>query len=376
MAKVDVGPYADANGLEFSQDLIFILRDVDALEVSNDKGSATGTTDINHAGYVCTVVASGTDLDQQSGTVSSISFTFQDGGLDITVSGLQLNFADLTTAIDDATFDNADSLVDFFSGIGWELTYKKSVFHEINRFVGTGGDDTVTFGNGDDVLMIDGGSDKVDMGGGDDHIDAYNSLPILAKGASTIDGGKGYDTFSLLKGENQSWFPFGTTVDLAGKTTLFKGTTVKLLNIEEVDGSLHDDKLLGDTKANTFFGGAGKDTLVGRGGADMLTGGADQDTFVYQKTSDSAGKQHDMIDVFISHEDKIDLSALHPDTGNDKFSFIGAKKFSGDAGELHVVIDKSHATAMIEGDLDGDKKADFQIEFDHFTNIVKGDFIL
>jgi hypothetical protein len=44
----------------------------------------------------------------------------------------------------------------------------------------------------------------------------------------------------------------------------------------------------------------------------------------------------------------------------DAFSWIGDCKFTGSAGQLHYV--SQHDATIVEGDIDGDRHADFQIE--------------
>jgi hypothetical protein len=73
----------------------------------------------------------------------------------------------------------------------------------------------------------------------------------------------------------------------------------------------------------------------------------------------------------------IDLSAIDAMTklnGDQSFSFIGSGKFTGAAGELHAI--QSGGATLIEGDVNGDAKADFQIELAGFHNLAASDFIL
>ena len=106
--------------------------------------------------------------------------------------------------------------------------------------------------------------------------------------------------------------------------------------IENAIGSSERDFLVGNQVANVLDGGAGSDVLLGDAGAD---------TFLFQDL--------DGVDTILDFEtsvDSIDVSAL----GFSSFSDTGA--FSGTAGEL------IYADGMIQGDLDGDGVADFQID--------------
>ena len=81
--------------------------------------------------------------------------------------------------------------------------------------------------------------------------------------------------------------------------------------------------------------------------------------------------------------DRIDLSAIDASTvgaGNNAFSYIGKGLFTGAAGQLHIKTqDLSGITndrTFLEGDTNGDKVADFQIEIYGVRNLVVADFIL
>ena len=135
---------------------------------------------------------------------------------------------------------------------------------------------------------------------------------------------------------------------------------------------------------DTFIGSSGDDTLAGYGGKDSMTGGLGKDTFVFRKASDSAkGAKHDAILDFSGsgdlsgQHDQIDLSAIDakPGHGNQAFTFVDGARFHHHKGELHV-LDKGSGIFFVEGDIDGNGKADFQIEVHSAFGPVVGDFIL
>jgi Ca2+-binding RTX toxin-like protein len=177
--------------------------------------------------------------------------------------------------------------------------------------------------------------------------------------------------FLLLYGEDV--FAKGQKIDLGGKSTI-NGATVTFTHVENAYGASKADRITGDATANSLGGLGGNDILEGRGGADRLLGAAGKDVFVYARAADSNGKQHDTIVDFKHNQDRIDLGALHPDTKNDKFTFIDDGKFDKHAGELHVV--HKQGITMVEADLDGNGKADLQIELTGNIHLDKGDFIL
>ena len=72
----------------------------------------------------------------------------------------------------------------------------------------------------------------------------------------------------------------------------------------------------------------------------------------------------------------IDLSGIDAKkgAGNQSFKYIGGKHFHDVKGELHVL----HKTGffLVEGDINGDGRADFQIEVHSLNALLKADFIL
>jgi hypothetical protein len=122
----------------------------------------------------------------------------------------------------------------------------------------------------------------------------------------------------------------------------------------------------GNALNNTIIGNTGDNVITGGAGADMLTGGGGSDTFVFGKgdTGAPAGTR-DVITDFTQGSDKLDLSAL------GQFRFIGTAGFDGKADELHVI--HSGGTTIVEGDLDGDKSGDFDIELTGNISISQSD---
>ena len=91
------------------------------------------------------------------------------------------------------------------------------------------------------------------------------------------------------------------------------------------------------------------------------------------------GSAHDTIVDFAPGTDRIDLSAIDADTtaggpGNEAFSFLGTDAFSGTAGELHQV--SVNGNTVVEGDVDGNGVADFQIYLTGLHTLQATDFVL
>ncbi|MEQ1578445.1 MAG: M10 family metallopeptidase C-terminal domain-containing protein [Hyphomicrobium sp.] len=144
-----------------------------------------------------------------------------------------------------------------------------------------------------------------------------------------------------------------------------------------IAGGAGTDRLEGRSGADYLSGGAGDDHLLGGQQADTLRGGAGGDRFDFNSARHSArGASHDTILDMNRGIDHIDLKDIDAKlgAGNDAFRWIGAKKFHGNAGELHIV--KKNGYVLVEGDINGDGRADFQIEADHLGALGRGDFIL
>ena len=161
---------------------------------------------------------------------------------------------------------------------------------------------------------------------------------------------------------------------------------------DTLDGAAGSDLLIGQGGNDQLLGGAGNDTLTGGSGRDFMAGGANADHFVFAKFSDtskSAGTRDVISDFTHSNtlklSDRIDLVGIDANTalaGDQAFKFLAAKNaaFTGVKGQLHWLQEDHAGTAndktIVEGDIDGDRKADFQIELTGLKILVASDFIL
>ena len=63
--------------------------------------------------------------------------------------------------------------------------------------------------------------------------------------------------------------------------------------------------------------------------------------------------------------DNIDLHSIDAKkhaSANDAFKFIGTQHFHHKEGELRFTVDAAHNRTIIQGDVNGDAKADIEIE--------------
>lgn len=232
------------------------------------------------------------------------------------------------------------------------------------------------YANAADCFFIGSGfNDSLFGGKGDDILDGGNGNDVLYGngGTNQIDGGAGFNTVAY------SQLTHAVYVDLAAGTATGQGSDT-LTNIQNVIGSIGNDRISGDDQRNTLQGKDGSDLLYGAGSADRLYGGTGADTFLFKALSDSTVnvKGRDLITDFSAAEgDKIDLHFIDANAaaaGNQAFHFLGANAFDGTAGALDYQV--VNGTATVYGDVDGDKVADFAIGVANTSALAASNFTL
>ena len=119
-------------------------------------------------------------------------------------------------------------------------------------------DDVITGDAASNFLFGEAGNDT--LSGGDGGDDGLWGL----EGDDTLDGGTGEDFASFF------FSSAGVTVNLTTGTVTGEGTDT-LANVEDVEGSRHDDSLTGDAGANVFWAHLGNDTIDGSTGTDTVS---------------------------------------------------------------------------------------------------------
>ena len=159
-----------------------------------------------------------------------------------------------------------------------------------------------------------------------------NDLIIANNVANIINGGGGIDTVDYRSALS------GVTVNLAAGTGTGGAASDVYISIENANGSIFADTLVGDSRNNllsggagndVLFGGAGNDTLVGGLGNDVLDGGAGFDTVSY---ADATGA------VTV----RLDLKAR--DTGMGTDSFVSIEGVIGSAFNDTIYGDSANNT--------------------------------
>lgn len=266
---------------------------------------------------------------------------------------------------------------------GWQAGPMAFDIAAIQRIYGA----NTTFASGDDVYLLpdDNGSGTFflaiwDTGGIDEiaYTGARNAVIDLT--AATIDksstgGGRVsaadgvYGGFTIAKGaviENASGGDGDDRIIGNGYANLLVGNA----------GA---DRLYGGSGADELHGGVGDDYLVGGRGADLLLGGLGADIFDFDHVKDSRRSTRDTILDFDVDADIIDLRTIDANTGragNQAFKFIGTHGLTSKGHQVHVRYDTVHELTIVEGDINGNRKADFHIVLTGLLTLTKGDFIL
>lgn len=240
-----------------------------------------------------------------------------------------------------ASFSNQNEIVLSHSG-SVEFQQSGAALSNISSIVGSIGNDIFNISAVAYNLLISGE-------GGDDQITFRYTLRVGNDPRSfTLDGGAGDDR-------------------LTGERGLFT-----------LDGGKGDDKLAGGKLADTLKGGAGNDRLTGDRGQDSLGGGAGRDVFIFKSHEDSLpGSRDRILDFSQAETDRLDLSKIDADLlqdGNQAFQ-LGGAVFTSMAGELIQTLTAGGDT-LLQGDVNGDGMADFELTLLGGPVLTASDFVL
>lgn len=220
-------------------------------------------------------------------------------------------------------------------------------------YIGNFGVDFVRAGLGDDDLYGNGGDDDLYGEVGDDDLfgDDGNDDLFGGAGADELYGATGNDRLNGQSGNDYLRAHGGR---------------------DDLNGGEGDDSLQGGNGADSLTGGFGRDSLVG---------GLAADSFVFASRLDSAvGARRDVIvDFNASQLDKINLLAIDANerlSGNQAFAWLGTQAFSGVAGQLRYFTASSPSGIVLQGDVNGDRLADFELSILSVSNITASQLML
>jgi Ca2+-binding RTX toxin-like protein len=198
----------------------------------------------------------------------------------------------------------------------------------------------VAAGDTDTLVNIDGirGTSQADMLVGD----ATGNVMRGNGGDDVLEGGAGNDTAEY------GYLTTGVTISLDAAGGAFvvagAGDTDTLVSIENVTGGDGDDRLTGNTGANTLTGGAGSDSLSGGDGADILVadaadalidGGGGTDTAQFG----AAVNTGDLLDADLTGVETVKITTTTSDTAANIYDFAAqseALRIIGNTGNDRI----------------------------------------
>lgn len=294
------------------------------------------------------------------------------GGADTMYGGTGDDYYTVENA-GDVCIENAGEGYDYVAStvsytLGANLEYLKLFDGAAVDAVGNGLDNTLIGNSNDNLITGAGGSDWL-VGG---------------LGADLMLGGIGDDTYHVDNNGDIAFESFDQGTDKVETSVSFAlGAHFERLVLLEEGGAIAgtgndlDNHIWGNASFNVIHGGGGDDTIDGGAGKDTMYGNAGADSFRFDTLSDAPAAGYlntDYIPDFNEAEgDYLDFWSMDANTnvgGDQAFAFIGNEAaFTGAAGELRFT------GGFVEGDVNGDAVADFQIELD-VASVSSGAFIL
>jgi Ca2+-binding RTX toxin-like protein len=233
---------------------------------------------------------------------------------------------------------------------------------DIEDVLGTGGADNISGSNNADILRGAFGNDTMDGRGGND----------LMNGGSGDDAMFGGDGLDIADYENRN-VPITVNLNLSPA----EGRLVED-SVPERDTLFQIEGVQGSSKADVFFGDISANLFRGLGGKDRLTGGGAADTFDYNAPADSSvGANRDVITDFVPGQDKIDVETIDANTGvagNQTFAFLVAKG-ANFTGAAQLRWRQEGAVTLVEGNVNANLAADFQIELSGLKSMTAANFV-
>jgi serralysin len=247
------------------------------------------------------------------------------------------------------------------------------------NLIGNTGNDTLGGSNYDDIIIGGGSSDLMTGHGGDDRYFVDRSSDVIVE-----TGGQGNDTviatghYALQAGVSVEW------MRTMGSTSTYNINLTGNSGNNLIQGNAGINRLDGGSGSDRLYGYDGNDFLTGGLGRDFMTGGDGNDRFGFDSVAE-IGKSttRDVIRDFDHGSDVIDLFTIDANAlaaGNSSFRFLAGEgdDFTGVAGQLHWFQQNASGTSsdktIIEGDINGDAHADFQIQLTGLKTLTSADF--
>lgn len=235
---------------------------------------------------------------------------------------------------------------------------------------GNGLANTITGGSNADTLSGAGGNDTLIGLGGND----------------ALGGGAGDDTFVARAGDGNDGYVGNGGNDTYSLAGLSAGTAINLAAGTATGSEIGSDSL---SSIENVVGGSGQDVITASNAQNLFAGGIGNDAFIFVNTAAAGmGSNRDQISDFAASADRIDVSGIDANgnqAGNPAFVFAGeiASVING-VGQLgrgqlgyHYETDTNGvAHTIVEGSIDADAAAEFQIDLVGRYTLSAGDFVL
>jgi hypothetical protein len=238
----------------------------------------------------------------------------------------------------------------FVTGVVYNDTKKKDDFFSVGeqvagRQVSSPGatDDTTGAGGGYELSFSSGAGPKTVTF----HLSGGNVTVDLTVGSSNLK-------VDVVNG-NEVW----TNASIGGVSSNVK--QIHALGIDDID-------LTGSSSGEKFYGNGGQNTFTGDGG---------NDTFVFHRGDTAKSNARADIIADFNAGDIIDVDAMDANSkkkGDQDFKFIDGADFHGKAGELRFF--DSGGDTFVQGDTNGDGKADFVIRLTGVVALTDAQFDL
>lgn len=141
-----------------------------------------------------------------------------------------------------------------------------------------------------------------------------------------------------------------------------------------------NDRLDGAGGNDRLYGGDGKDVLIGGAGTDIMSGGAGADRFEFNALGNSVtGALHDVITDFEAGIDLIDVSSIDANSGkggNQTFVLLAEGAAFTGVGQLRYFYDSATDQTIVQGNVNNNLAADFEIALSGHQTLSASMFIL